>query len=179
MVDVWAYYNNADNVELFLNGKSLGVKSKTGEELHVMWHVKYEPGTLKAVSRTKKGEVVLTSEVKTAGPPSKIEISADRKTINADGSDLSFITVKILDKDGNVVPNADNKVSFKIEGEATLAGVDNGDPVNHDSFKADWRTAFHGLALAIVQATQKAGYVTVTATSNGLQTASLQIETRK
>ena len=179
MVDVWAYYNNADNVELFLNGKSLGVKSKTGEDLHVMWHVKYEPGTLKAVSRNKKGEVVLTSEVKTAGPPSKIEISADRKTINADGSDLSFITVKILDKDGNVVPNADNKVSFKIEGEATLAGVDNGDPVNHDSFKADWRNAFHGLALAIVQATQKAGFVTVTATSNGLQTASLQIETRK
>lgn len=178
VVDVWAYYNNADNVELFLNGKSLGVKKKTGDDLHVMWRVPYQPGTLKAISRNSKGQQVLTSEVKTAGPPSKIELSADRKIINADGSDLSFITVKVLDKDGNLVPDADNKISFKINGEAFLAGVDNGDPINHDPFKADWRKAFHGLALAIVQATKKPGYVTITASSNGLQTATLQIETR-
>ncbi len=178
MVDVWAYYNNADNVELFLNGKSLGVRSKVGDDLHVMWKVPYQPGTLKAVAHNKKGQVVLTSEDKTAGPASKIELIADRKVIKADGSDLSFISVKILDKDGNVVPYADNVVNFKINGEAFLAGVDNGDPINHDSFKADWRKAFHGLALAIIQAKQKEGYVTITATSNGLQAATLQLEVR-
>jgi beta-galactosidase len=140
--------------------------------------VNYAPGTLKAVSR-KKGNTVLITEVKTAGIPARIELSADRRTIKADGSDLSFITVKILDKDGNLVPNADNKVNFKIDGEAFIAGVDNGDPINHDSFKAYWRKAYNGLALAIIQAKDKVGFVKLTATSNGLQAASIQIELNK
>jgi beta-galactosidase len=114
LIDVWAYYGNADEVELYLNGKSLGVKKKVGDDLHVMWRVPYEPGTLKAISR-KDGKVVLTREIHTAGAPAKIELSADRKVISADGKDLSYITVKILDKDGNVVPNADNLVKFKIK----------------------------------------------------------------
>lgn len=177
-VDVWAYYNNADEVELYLNGKSLGVKKKTGDDLHVMWRVKYEPGTLKAVSR-KKGNIVLTTEVKTAGPAAKIELSADRQTITADGQDLSFVTVKILDKDGNLVPDAGNTVNFKLDGDALIAGVDNGDPINHDSFKVNYRKAYNGLALAIVQAKQKAGFVKLTATSNGLQAASIQITLNK
>lgn len=177
-VDVWAYYNNADEVELYLNGKSLGVKKKTGDDLHVMWRVKYEPGTLKAVSR-KKGTIVLSTEVKTAGPAAKIELVADRKTITANGSDLSFVTVRILDKDGNLVPDADNKVNFSLEGDAFIAGVDNGDPVNHDSFKANYRKAYNGLALAIIQAKQKTGFVKLTATSNGLQAASIQITLNK
>src|SRR5471030_2058687 len=103
---------------------------------------------------------------------------ADRKTIKADGKDLSFITVKILDKGGNVVPNAENLVNFKINGEAFIAGVDNGDPVSHDSFKVDYRKAFHGLALAIVQAKEKAGAITFTATGKGLQSASLVINSK-
>jgi len=177
-VDVWAYYNNADEVELYLNGKSLGVKKKTGDDLHVMWKVKYEPGTLKAVSR-KKGNIVLTAEVKTAGPAAKIEISADRPVITADGQDLSFVTVRILDKDGNLVPDAGNTVNFKLDGDAFIAGVDNGDPLNHDSFKVNYRKAYNGLALAIVQAKQKAGFVKLTATSNGLQAASIQITLNK
>jgi len=177
-VDVWAYYNNADEVELYLNGKSLGVKKKTGDDLHVMWNVKYEPGTLKAVSR-KKGNVVLTTEVKTAGSAAKIELSTDRQTITADGQDLSFVTVKILDKDGNLVPDAGNTVNFKLDGDAFIAGVDNGDPINHDSFKVNYRKAYNGLALAIVQARQKAGFVKLTATSNGLQAASVQITLNK
>src|SRR5437764_9394131 len=102
-IDVWAYYNHADEVELFLNGKSLGTKKKMGDDLHVMWRVKYEPGTLKAVSR-KNGKVVLMREIHTAGAPAKIELIADRKQIKAGGKDLSFITVRILDKNGNVVP---------------------------------------------------------------------------
>jgi beta-galactosidase len=177
MVDIWAYYNNADEVELFLNGKSLGVKKKTGDDLHIMWRVKYEPGTLKAVSR-KNGKVVLTREIKTAGEPAKIQLIADRKLIKADGKDLSFITVKILDKDGNVVPDADNLVDFKVNGEAFIVSVDNGDPVSHDPFKVNYRKAFHGLALAIVQAKEKAGSITFTATSKGLQTSTLVLTSK-
>jgi beta-galactosidase len=176
-VDVWAFYNNADEVELFLNGKSLGVKKKEGDDLHIMWRVKYEPGTLKAVSR-KDGKVVLTREIHTAGKPVKIELVADRKNIKADGKDLSFITVKILDKDGNVVPDADNLVNFKINGNAFIAGVDNGLETDHDPFKADYRHAFNGLALAIVQSKDKPGSVTFTATSKGLQAATMVLQTK-
>jgi len=174
-VDVWAYYNHADEVELFLNGRSLGVKKKAGEDLHVMWRVKYQPGTLKAVLR-KNGKIVLTKEIKTAGRPAKIQLLADRSVIKADGKDLSFITVKVLDKDGNVVPNAENLINFKVNGEAFIAGVDNGDPVSHDPFKADYRKAFHGLALAIVQAKEKAGKISFTAAANGLEPATVTIK---
>jgi beta-galactosidase len=176
-VDVWAYYNNADEVELYLNGKSLGVKKKTGDDLHVMWRLKFEPGMLKAVSR-KNGKVVLTREIHTAGAPAKIELTADRKNIKADGKDLSFITVKILDKNGNLVPNADNLVNFKINGAAFIASVDNGDEVSHDPFKADYRKAFNGLALAIVQAKEKPGDVTFTATSKGLEGAKVVLKVK-
>lgn len=176
-VDVWAYYNHADEVELFLNGKSLGTKKKEGDDLHVMWRVKYEPGTLKAVSR-KDGKIVLTREVHTAGKPAKIELTADRKNIRADGKDLSFITVKILDNDGNVVPNADNLVNFKITGNAFVAGVDNGSETDLGSFKASYRKAFNGLALAIVQSKEKAGSITFTATSQGLQGATVVLQAK-
>ena len=177
LIDVWAYYNNADEVELYLNGKSLGIKKKTGDDLHIMWRVPFEPGTLKAVSR-KDGKVVLTREIHTAGKPAKIELIADRKLIKADGKDLSFITVKILDKDGNIVPDADNLVNFKLNGNAFIASVDNGDPVSHDPFKADYRKAFHGLALAIVQAKETPGDISFTATAKGLQSASVVIKAR-
>ncbi len=177
MIDIWAYYNNADEVELYLNGKSLGIQKKTGDDLHVMWRVKYEPGTLKAISR-KNGKTILTREIHTAGAPVKIELTADRLQIKADGKDLSFITVKILDKDGNVVPDADNKVNFKINGEGFIASVDNGDPVSHDPFKASYRKAFHGLALAIVQAKEKAGTITLTASADGLQSSTLVLKSK-
>ncbi len=176
-VDIWAFYNNADEVELFLNGKSLGIKKKTGDDLHVMWRIKFEPGTLKAVSR-KDGKVILTREIHTAGKPAKIELIADRKNIKADGKDLSFITVKILDKDGNLVPDANNLVNFKINGNAFIASVDNGDEVSHDPFKADYRKAFNGLALAIVQSKDKGGNITFTATSDGLQAATIVLQSK-
>jgi len=164
-------------VELFLNGKSLGTKKKEGEDLHVMWRVKYEPGTLKAVSR-KDGKVVLTREIHTAGKPAKIQLVADRKNIKADGKDLSFITVKILDKDGNVVPDADNLVNFNINGSGFIAGVDNGSETDHDSFKASYRKALNGLALAIVQTKPKPGAITFTASSKGLQGATVVLQAK-
>ncbi len=174
-IDVWAFYNHADEVELFLNGKSLGTKKKEGDDLHVMWRLQYEPGTLKAVSR-KNGKVVLTREIKTAGAPAKIVLEADRSSIKADGKDLSFVTVKILDKDGNVVPYADNLVDFKLKGPAFIAGVDNGSETSHEPFKASYRSAFHGLALAILQTEDKPGTITLTATSKGLQPATVVIK---
>ncbi len=173
-VDVWAYYNNADEVELFLNGKSLGTRSKQGEELHVAWPVNYEAGTLKAVSR-KNGKEVLVKEIKTAGKPAKIALIADRTTIAADGKDLSFVTVKILDANGNPVPDAASLVQFKLQGEGTIAGVDNGFQASLEPFKADYRKAYNGLCLAIVQAKDKAGKLTLTASSEGLQQAAVTI----
>jgi beta-galactosidase len=176
-VDVWAYYNHADEVELFLNGKSMGTKKKEGDDLHVMWRVKFEPGTIKVVSR-KNGKVVLTAEKHTAGAPAKIVLSADRSKIKADGKDLSFVTVKVLDKNGNMVPNADNLVKFKLNGNAFIAGVDNGSETDHDPFKANYRHAFNGMALAILQSNGKAGNITLTASSAGLQGASVVINAK-
>lgn len=167
VVDVWAYYNHADEVELFLNGKSMGLRRKTGDDLHVMWRLKYEPGTLKAISR-KDGKLVLVSEIKTAGSPEKIIMQANKKIIKADGSDLSFITVRIVDKNGNLVPDADQLIKFNLDGDASIIGVDNGNEVSHESFKAKSHKAYNGMCLAVIQSNKSKGTITVTASGEGL-----------
>jgi len=174
MVDVWAYYNQADEVELFLNGKSLGAKKKTGDELHVMWRVPFEPGALKAVSG-KDGKMVLSKEIRTAAGPAKIELVPDRDLIHADGKDLSFVTVKILDKDGTLVPYADNRVQFSLSGPGFIAGVDNGYQASPEPFKADYRKAFKGMCLAIIQSAGEAGTIILNTRSEGLESTSLII----
>jgi beta-galactosidase len=174
-IDVWAY-TNCDEVELFLNGKSMGIRKKEGGQLHLMWRLNYEPGTLKAVGR--KGSEVLTDEVKTAGPAARIALEADRKVITADGRDLSFVTVKVLDDKGILVPDASNLVHFKISGEGRIAGVDNGCETDLDSFKADYRKAFNGLALVVVQSAEKSGKISLEVTSDGLKTSPIVIETK-
>ena len=176
MVDVWAYFNG-DEVELFLNGKSLGTKRKTGDDLHVSWRVPFEPGVLKAVSR-RNGKVELTKEVSTAGEAAKLVLVPDRKIIQADGTDLSFVTVKVVDKNGVVVPRADNLVNFTLAGPGFVAGVDNGSEISHESFKASHRKAFHGLAMAIVQSKGSAGAITLKATADGLAPVSVTITAR-
>jgi beta-galactosidase len=176
-VDIWAYYNNADEVELFLNGRSLGAKRKTGDDLHVWWRVKYEPGTIKAVSR-KNGKVVLAKEIKTAGKPAKIILTADRKNINADGKDLSFVTVHIVDVAGNPVPDADKLIHFTITGEGFIAGTDNGNQTDLSSFKSPHRKVFNGWCLAVVQSKQKAGTIQLAATADGLPSATISIQTK-
>ncbi len=175
-IDVLAYFNG-DEVELFLNGKSLGTKRKTGDDLHVTWRIPYEPGVLKAVSR-KNGKVVLIEEVRTAEQPARIALIPDRKVIKADGSDLSFVTVKIVDKDGTLVPRADDLVNFEISGEGFIAGVDNGSEISHESFKANHRKAFHGMALAIIQSKGKSGRINLKASADGLLPASVVIDAR-
>lgn len=177
-VEVWVYYNQADEVELYLNGKSLGKRTKQNDDLHVQWKVDFEPGELRAVSR-KAGKEVLVKTVKTAGPPAKIELIADRSTLKADGKDLSFVTVRILDKEGNLVPNADDLVQFSLAGGGTIAGVDNGFQASLEPFKANYRKAFHGLCLAIIQAQEKAGTIKLTASAKGLAAATIKIDTVK
>jgi beta-galactosidase len=175
-VDVWAYFNG-DEVELFLNGKSLGTKRKSGDELHVSWRVPFEPGILKAVSR-RNGKVELTKEVRTAESPAKIVLSADRPLINSDGADLSFVTVKIVDRNGTVIPNAEDLVKFDISGEGFIAGVDNGSQISHEPFKANQRKAFHGQCFAIIQSKGTRGKITLKATASGLAPATLVITAR-
>jgi beta-galactosidase len=174
-IDVWAYYNNADETELYLNGESQGIRKKQGDDMHVMWRVKYQPGTLKAISR-KNGQTVLTSEIKTAGKPAKIELIADKNIIKADGTDLSFVTVKITDENGIMVPNADNLVNFTISGEGFIAGVDNGFQASTEPFKASYRKAFNGMCLAIIQSNGKTGKIILQATSEGLTNNKIEIQ---
>ena len=175
-VDIWAYYNNADEVELFLNGKSLGIKRKANSELHVMWRVSFEAGVVRAVSR-KNGKIVLVREIRTAGMPAKIELSADRTVLAANGKDLSFVTARILDKDGNLVPDADNLIEFSVEGQGTIAGTDNGYQADTVSFVSAKRKAWKGMALAIIKSSSKQGNITLKATAQGLQSFSIALKT--
>jgi beta-galactosidase len=176
-VDVWAYYNNADEVELFLNNRSLGVRKKQPLDIHVQWRVKYEPGTLKAISR-KNGKIISTKTINTAGEPNRLELVPDRKILHAGGKDLSFITVRIVDKNGNLVPDAANKLTVEITGEGTLAGMDNGYPASLESLKAISHKAYNGLCVAIVQSGSKAGTIRVTVHSPGLPSGSILLQSQ-
>ncbi|KAF2512004.1 DUF4982 domain-containing protein [Flavobacterium zhairuonense] len=175
-VDVWAYYNKADEVELFVNGKSVGKRSKKGDDLHVMWRIPYQAGTLKAVSR-KDGKVVLEKEIKTAGNPENLKLTADRSTIKADGNDLSFVTVDILDANGTLAPNANNEINFSLKGNGKIVGVCSGDPVSHESYKGSKHTALNGKCLVIVQSDNESGRLELTAKANGLKQATIVITT--
>ena len=176
-VDIWAYYNNADEVELYLNGQSLGKRSKAGEDLHVMWRVPYAPGSLKAVSR-KNGKEVLVKEIKTAGDPVSIHMKADRSSILADGKDLSYVTVELMDKDGNASPLANQLVKFTVEGQGAIVGTDNGDQNDHVSLKKPERHLFYGKCLAIVQSNGKGGNIVLKASVEGMTSQEIMISSK-
>ena len=175
-VDVWAY-SNGDEVELFLNGTSLGVKRKQGDVFHLMWRVAYTPGTLRAVAR-KSGQVMATKEVKTAGAAARIALAPDRSTLHADGNDLSFVTVTVLDRAGVTVPTANHLIRFRVSGDARIVGVDNGDQISHASFKADRVQLFSGKALVILRAGEHAGTASLTAEGDGLERATVHVALR-
>ena len=172
-VDVWAY-TNADEVELFLNGASLGVKRKPEQVSHLMWRVAYAPGTVRAVSRTA-GQVVATAEVKTAGAPARVALAPDRSRLHADRNDLSFVTVTVLDRAGVAVPTAEPVIRLRLTGDARIAGVDNGDQISHAPFHADQVRLFNGKALVIVRAGDRPGRVTLTAEADGLAPAAVTL----
>lgn len=176
MIDIWAY-TNCKTVELFLNGQSLGTKKKNGDDLHLMWKVPYTTGILKAVG-LDSGKEIVVQEIRTAGAPSKIVLEADRSVITAGGKDLSFITVKVVDKMGIVVPRAENLIHFNIRGEGAIAGVDNGLQTSIESFKTNERKAFHGLCLVVIQSSEKAGEITLKATSDNLEESVIVINSK-
>ena len=174
-------YSNAESVELFLNGKSLG--SKTVDPVaghpnsgHLLWSVPFETGTLQAKA-TKSSSVVATDTVQSAGAAASLTLKVDRSKIDADGHDLAFVEVDVMDAQGVLVPQANNKIDFALDGAGTLVGVDNGDPISHESYQAKSRSAFSGKALAIVQSSTTPGTITLKATSGALKGASVTINT--
>jgi len=194
MIPVMAY-TNAEEVELFLNGKSLGRKKRGAEPVELptgknispdlkfrskyrlMWQVPYAPGAIKAVAYSG-GKPVAEKEIRTAGAPARIRLLPDRTQLTASGDDLSFITVRIEDQNGNLCPESDNLVRFKVEGAGSLAAVDNGNAATLEPFQADNRKAFNGLALLIVRTQSKPGTIEITAASEGLAPATAKLTTR-
>lgn len=177
-IPVWCF-SNCDSIELFLNGRSFGAKNPDDSSgLHLEWRVPFAPGTIKAVAK-RKGRVVAVDEVRTAGPAAAVVLCADRVRLQADGMDLSFVQARIVDKDGIICPNASHKIVFDISGPGRIAGVDNGDPTNHEPFQACEHTAFHGLCLAVIKADRETGRIRLTAAADGLAPATAALSVRQ
>lgn len=172
-------YTSGDEAELFLNGKPLGRKKKGPFEYRLRWDdVIYEPGELKVVAYND-GKKWAEDIMKTTGAAARLDLSADRSVIQADGRDLSFITVQVSDADGLPVPRSHNEVKFKIEGPGKIIAVGNGDPTSHEPFQASQRKAFNGLCLVIVQSVEgEAGSMLLTAESDGLISGTVEVESR-
>lgn len=191
-------YTNAEEAELFLNGKSLGKKvmgvDKTtipaefswwkkpettwDSPYRLNWNVAYEPGELKVVAYTN-GKIVAEKIIVTASEPHHLELIPDRLEIAADGSDLSFVTVKVVDKDGNFCPLADNLVNFKIDGPGTIAAVGNGNAATTEPFQANYRKAFNGLCMLIIKSKKgKLGEIKIEASSEDLQSTNSTLTTK-
>lgn len=178
-IDLWAYYNNADEVELFVNGRSLGRSAKSDNRLHALWEgVPFEAGEIEAVSY-KDGKEVMRHRRVTAGAPAKITLTADRTTIDADGYDLSYITIDCYDSNNNFMPTAMNQLYFSIEGAGELVGVDNGNAAGSESLKGNTMKLFNGKALAIVRSLRGVkGEVILTVSGDGIEGDSITIRTK-
>jgi beta-galactosidase len=189
-------FTNCDTVELFLNGKSLGVQGymfpemgmegryssfpartrvmQTTGDLHLAWFVPYQPGTLKAVG-IKDGQVIMIEEQSTTAAPAAIRLTADRTRIDTQWDDLSHVTVEIVDSQRRVVPTADNEIVFSLSGPGRILGLDNGQADSHENYQSDRRKAFAGRALALVQSSGQPGEMRLTASSASLTGASVTI----
>jgi len=189
-------YTNCDEAELFLNGESLGKKvmgvDKTtipaefnwwkrpetswDSPYRLNWNVKYQPGVLKVVAY-RGGEVAAEKTIATAGSPAQIRLAPDRLAIDADGYDLSFVSVQIEDKNGNFCPLAENLIQFQVEGPATIAAVGNGNAATTEPFQASYRKAFNGQCMLIIKSRgESAGEIKITATSEGLTSRNVTIK---
>lgn len=165
-------FTSGDEAELFLNDVSLGKKRKGVYEYRLRWDsVRYKPGVLRVVAY-KNGKVWATDTVKTAGEAKQLQLIPDRSNIQADGKDLSFITLRVVDSEGVLVPRADNSIRFEISGPGEIIATDNGDPADLESFHLKEKKAFNGLVMVIVRAKAGAvGQILVTAQSSGLASA--------
>ena len=186
-------YTNYPSAELFINGKSQGKRTKDlsvtpensadsastanfkrQQRYRLMWmDTKYEPRTVKVVAYNDKGEAVAEKEIHTAGKPDHIELVADRNEIKADGKDLSFVTVRVVDKDGNLCPDAQHLIKYSVKGAGTYRAGANGDPTSIELFHLPQMKVFNGMMTAIVQSTDKPGEITLTATGKGLKSGKL------
>jgi beta-galactosidase len=169
-------FTSGDAAELFLNGKSLGRKAKGRYEYRLrLDNVKYQPGELEVVIYNQ-GKEWASDVVRTAGSPAKLLVKVDQSTIAADGQGLSFITIKIIDKDDVLVPRAENRIRFSVDGLGEIGATDNGDPTSFESFQFRQCDAFYGLCLAIVGAKpDQTGTIILKAESIGLTAATVTI----
>jgi beta-galactosidase len=171
-------YTNAEEVELFLNSKSLGTQKQHPDASAIVYQVPFEPGTLKAVARSGS-TIVATDELKTAGKPARIVFTADKPTtpLTPDWNDVRYVTATLVDEAGTRIPDSTTVVKFAAMGPASIIAVDNGNLTDHDPYQATQRKLYFGNALALLRATGAAGKVTVTASADGVPTASLTLTT--
>ncbi|MBJ2125916.1 DUF4982 domain-containing protein [Flavobacterium sp. IB48] len=174
-------YTNYDSAELFVNGKSMGIQKKNNatpqNRYRLMWNdVKYEPGTVKVVTFDSNGKIAAENTVKTAGDPYKIVLDADRKTIKADGEDISFVTVSVVDKNGIPCPTADNELQFKVTGAATYRAACNGDATSLEIFHENHMKLFSGKLVVLVKSIKTAGKIQLEVKGNGLQTGKINLK---
>lgn len=168
-------YSNCEEVELFLNGESLGKQPVAEDDAPNVYNFDYKPGTLKAIGRVG-GKDVAEHSLTTAGTPVTLDVKAEQSTIRNDWEEVVYVTAEILDKDGIRFPNSDAKITLKVTGPGELVSIDNEDVYCHERYKTDTRTAYKGRVVGIIRATAGSGTITVTATADGLKTSSANIK---
>ena len=169
-------YTNAEEVELFLNGKSIGSDKLHPDASAITFKVPFEPGTLKAVAKSH-GKVVASEELKTAGKPARIVFTADKAAtpLTPDWNDVRYVTATLVDDAGNRIPDSTTVIHFAATGPASIVAVDNGNMMDHDPFQATERKLYNGNAVALLRATGTSGRITVTASADGVPTATLTL----
>lgn len=168
-------YSNCDEVELFLDDRSLGVRKWNSGAMHLRWDVGYRPGRLKAVGY-RDGVAAATCVHETAAAPAAIALACDEAAIRADGTGIAHVAATIVDRHGRMVPSASHEITFAVAGPGRLIGLENGDPIDSTNYKTDHRRAFNGMMLAIIQGTDKPGRITVTASADGLASGGCTVE---
>ncbi len=170
-------FSNCDQVELFINGKSQGIKNINRNRPEFIWRVKYEKGAIEAIG-INEGKTEAQHIVRTAGKPYRIILETDKSTLSADGLDLAYLKIKVVDKDNIIVPTATNKINFKVSGAGTNAGVGNGDIKSSELWQADFRSVYNGECQLIVRSGREVGKITVEAAAPGLKGMKLQLQTK-
>ena len=167
-------YSNCEEVELFLNGKSLGKQRRPQDDSPRNWKVDFKPGVIKAVGMNG-GMIAATYELRTANKPAKLRLAVNKNNIANTWDDVVFVNVSVTDENGRIVPDADHLINFKVRGAGALAAVDNADSYSHEPYQARQRKAFQGMCLAFVKATGDRGKIKLTATSRGLKGDAIEI----